>query len=222
MIAIFKQVLIMNIYILKRQNAAWLHPAMFLLIMSTLFGISTIESDTLKSMAAQIVWIAFLMTSLMTIEGCLRKDIEEGLLEQLCQSEYPLWWLILAKACALWFVACLPAICLIPLLGIIMHLSFIESGLLLLSVLLGSPALTLIALFGTTLTLTLPNSGVLLGIILLPLYVPILLFGVQVLNVPIQSNQLLAQLSFLTAISILTISLLPHAIAFALKSAVEE
>lgn len=217
MLNIFGVVVRQNVRMLMRQNTAWLHPLIFVLIIVSLFGLSSFDGQLLKSMSAQVVWIAFLLTSLLTIEGCIRKEVEEGHLEQIYFSAYPLWWLVLAKGTALWIVT-LPAIACIPLLSMLLHLSFSESLTLCASVLLGSPALTFMSLLGTSITLSLPSGGILLGILLLPLYVPLLIFGTSVLN----STQTSVEFAFLAALSVLTVILLPHAISFAFTSALDD
>ncbi len=136
-------------------------------------------------------------------------------------SPHPLWWLVFAKSVAIWIVSCLPLIVIIPLLGLFMQLNLFENSVLLVSVLIGSPAITLIGVIGAALTITLPRSGVFLGLLLLPLYIPILILGESAVVLLLSSQWPQFQLGMLGAISVLTITFAPFAAAAALKVAMD-
>lgn len=220
--AIFYQSVKKDCMVMVRYPAQWVQPAIFFMIFISLFGIGLgFDNQLLITISPAIIWIAFLLTSLFTIESVFHKEKEQGLLEQLVLSPHPLWWLILAKACAFWLVSCLPLMLLLPLLGLFMQLSLVENFILLLSVLIGSPAITLMSMVGAILTLSSPRSGLFLGVLLLPLYIPILILGQSAVVLLLAGEQPVFQLFMLGAISVLTITLAPHAGALALKVAMD-
>ena len=222
MLAIFKGILKQDLRVMLRQRSEWVQPLVFFMIFISLFGIGLgFDSSMLIMVAPAIIWIAFLLTSLFTIESIFRRELDSGLLEQLVLSPHPLWWLLLAKWLAIWTISCLPLIVLMPLLGLFMNLSLNENGILLLSVLTASPAITMMGMLGATLTLALPRSGVFLGILLLPLYIPVLILGESAVVLLMSGANPVFQMAVLGAISILTLTLIPHAGAFALKVAMD-
>lgn len=222
MLAVFNSSVRNDLRVMVRSRAEWLQSLVFFAIFISLFGIGIgFDTELVKKISPAILWIAFLITSLFTIEAIFRSDLEEGILEQLVLSPYPLWWLILAKSCAIWIVASLPLILLIPILGLSMQLAFSQSVVLLLSLLLGSPALTSIGIIGAALTIGLPRSGIFLGILLLPLYVPVLILGGSTIESMQSTGWPVFQLSLLAGISTLTLTLAPHAAAAALRVAME-
>ncbi len=203
-----------------RSRSKWLQPILFFIVFVSLFGIGLgFDNQSLKKVSPGIIWIGFLLTSMLNIEALMHADKEEGILEQFILSPYPLWWLMSSKMVALWLISCLPLILLMPLVGIMMHLSVSEIGLLTLSLILGSPALICIGIFGAALTVTLPRSGLFLALLLFPLYVPILIFGESSASLLLSSQSPISQLLFLGAISILALTLTPHATAGALRVA---
>ncbi|MBS0289789.1 MAG: heme exporter protein CcmB [Proteobacteria bacterium] len=222
MLSIFYHCVCHDLKIVLRKPAAWVHPILFFILFISLFGIALgFEKETLIKISPAIIWIAFLLTSLFTIETVLRREMASGALEQLLLSPYPLWWLMLAKSTAIWIVSCLALIFFVPVLGLFMHLSWYENSILFFSLLIGSPAITLIGMIGAALTLALPSSGLFLGLLLLPLYVPILILGESTLAAMLSSSLPSFQLALLGAISMLTLSLAPHGVAAALRVAMD-
>lgn len=220
MLKVFYYHLYYDLMSLARQRGQWLHPLLFFVIFICLFAIAlSFNSQQLAAIAPAMIWMAFLLTSLLTIESIFRVQKEQGMLAQLVLNPYPLWWLLLAKSLALWVACCLPLMLLIPFLSVSLNLSFLQMGHLGLSLLIGSPSLTLVGLLGATLTLGLPRAGIFLGLLLLPLYVPILILGESAAS----SEQLpLFQIALLGAISTLTMTLVPHATAAALRALMDE
>ncbi len=208
--------------VMLRNRAQWGQPVIFFMIFIALFGIALgFDNAMLIKVAPAIIWVAFLLTSLFTIDSIFRKDMDSGILEQFVLSPHSLSGLLLAKAVALWIVSCLPLIMLLPVLGLFMQLSLIENTVLLLCVCLGSPAITLMGMLGAILTLSLPRAGIFLAILLLPLYIPILILGESSVSLLLSSNQPHFQMALLGAISLLTLSLVPFAAASALNVAMD-
>jgi heme exporter protein B len=223
MLTILKQTLYYELVWLKRYRALWIQPVLFFIIMLSLFGIGLgLDEGMLAEVSPAVIWITFLLTSLLTVDTLIRIDQEEGTLEQLVLSRYPLWWLLLSKSCAVWLISCVPLICLIPLIGLAMHLTLDETAILFITLLVGSPALSFIGVLGATLTVTLPRAGLLLALLLLPLYLPVLILGESALELTIGQPWPLFQTSLLLAFSILSITLAPLAASAALKASMDE
>ena len=206
-----------------QSKAMWFHPILYFVMVISLFCIGLgYDSAQLKEISACVIWMVFLLTSLTTIETFMRKEQEEGLFEQWVLSPYPLWWLMSAKALAIWLLSCLPLLLITPLMGLAMQLSFVEIQALMMSLLLGSPALTWIGTAGAALTMALPRTGVFLSLLLLPLLVPILILGQSAVPATQLTPLPLFQFAFLAGISLLAITLAPHASAAAIKVAMDE
>ncbi|MBI2791088.1 MAG: heme exporter protein CcmB [Gammaproteobacteria bacterium] len=222
MMSVFCACMRNDLQVMIRSPKEWSNPILFFIIFISLFGIGLgFDSEILMKMSPAIIWIAFLLTSLFTIETLFRNEMEEGGVEQLLLSPYPLWWLILAKFVAIWLVSCLPLILFIPLLGMLMQLSLFENSVLVLGLLIGSPAITMVGMIGAALTISMPRSGMFLGLLLLPLYIPILILGESAVSLLLSSTWPAFQLALLGALSILTVTIAPHAVAAALKVAVD-
>lgn len=223
MLTILKQTLYYELVWLKRYRALWIQPVLFFIIMLSLFGVGLgLDEGMLAEVSPAVIWITFLLTSLLTVDTLIRIDQEEGTLEQLVLSRHPLWWLLLSKSCAVWLISCVPLICLIPLIGLAMHLTLDETAILFITLLVGSPALSFIGVLGATLTVTLPRAGLLLALLLLPLYLPVLILGESALELTIGQPWPLFQTALLLAFSILSITLAPLAASAALKASMDE
>lgn len=223
MLGALKSFLYFELCWLKRKRALWLQPVMFYVIILSLFGIGLgLDEGTLAEVSPAVIWITFLLTSLLTIDTLVRMDQEEGVLEQLALSEYPLWWLLVAKSTAVWLVSCLPLVLLIPMISSTMYLTFDESFILFVTLLVGSPALSFIGVLGASLTVALPRAGLLLALLLLPLYLPVLILGESALEATISQGWPVFQTALLSAFSILAITFAPLAASAALKAAMDE
>lgn len=196
---------------------------MFFVVLLSLFGIGLgMKPEQLKAVSPAIIWIVFFITTLLTTETLFRQEQQAGLYEQYVLSSCPLWWLMLAKSCAIWMGACLPLLMVVPLMGYWMQLLPSELGSLMLSLCLGSPAIVFLAVMGSAMTLTLPRAGLLLCLLLLPLYIPILILGS---SITLEGSLLPftgSPITLLGAIAVLSITLVPHATAAALKVAMND
>src|SRR5690606_33916128 len=154
------------------------NPLVFFLIVITFIplGVSP-ESNTLALLAPGLLWVIALLASLLSLDSLFRSDFEDGTLEQLLVSPQPLAWMVLAKVLAHWLMTGLPLALLAPLLGVMLALPAEGYLPLVLSLLLGSGSLSLIGAIGAALTVALRKGGLLLSLIVMPLYVPVLIFG---------------------------------------------
>lgn len=163
-----------------------------------------------------------MLTSLLSIDTLMRIDQEEGILEQLALSDYPLWWLLLAKSVAVWLASCLPLVLLVPVMASALYLTWDESFILGITLLVGSPALSFIGILGASLTVGLPRAGLLLMLLLLPLYLPVLILGESALEATVTQGWPIFQIALLLAFSLLSMMLAPLAASAALKAAMDE
>lgn len=207
-----------DIGIAYRKLSELLNPILFFLITVSLFplGVSP-DPALLQKIAPGVIWIAALLATLLALDGLFRNDFEDGSLEQLIISPQPLAILAGAKVLAHWLITGLPLILVSIVLAVMLNLSPLAYGAMLVSLILGTPAMSLIGAIGAALTVSTRKSGVLLTLIVMPLYIPILIFGTSAIQIANQQQSWLAQVYFLGAILVLCLVLAPFAIASALK-----
>ena len=167
-----------EILIAFRSPGDVINPLMFFVIAVTLFPLGVgADTDFLREIAPGVIWVTALLAVMLSMDSLFRADYEDGSLEQLLLSPQPLYFIILAKVSSHWLVSGLPLVILAPVLATMLALP--EQGLfpLVLSLLVGTPVLTMIGAIGMALTVGLSRSGLLLAVLILPLYVPVLIFG---------------------------------------------
>jgi len=184
------------------------------------FGVGP-EPELLQRIAAGIVWVTALLAALLSLERLFQSDYEDGSLEILALLPLPLEAQILAKCLAHWLVTGLPLTLVAPLLGLLLHLDSAGYGMLMLGMALGTPILSLIGAIGAALTLGARRGGVLLSLLVLPLYIPVLIFGVAAVEAEIEGFGARPHLLLLAALLVLALALVPFAAASALRQAVE-
>ncbi len=168
-------------------------------------------------MSAGVVWVAALLAALLTLDSIFRSDFEDGTLEQLLLSAQPLSVMVLAKVVAHWLVTGLPLLLVAPLLAMLLGMKSEAMGTLMLSLLLGTPVLSLIGAIGVALTVGLRRAGVILSLLVLPLYVPVLIFGAAAVDAAASGLPVAGQLYILAAFLAMALSLAPVAAASALR-----
>jgi heme exporter protein B len=190
----------------------------FFVIVVSLFplGIGP-ELKTLRLIAPGVVWVAALLASMLALERLFASDHADGTLEQMLLCPQPLSLLVLGKVFAHWLVTGLPLVVMAPVLGIQYDLSAEALGVLILSLLLGTPALSLIGAIGAALTLGLRGGGVLLSLLVLPLYIPVLIFGAGAVEASTSGLGAQSHLALLGAILVLSLMLTPFAASAALR-----
>ncbi|MBF0257117.1 MAG: heme exporter protein CcmB [Gammaproteobacteria bacterium] len=194
----------------------------FFVIVVSLFplGIGP-ELNTLRLIAPGVVWVAALLASMLALERLFAQDHNDGSLEQMLLSPQPVALLVLGKVLAHWLVTGLPLVIMAPLLGLQYDLSAQSLGVLILSLLLGTPSLSLIGAIGAALTLGLRGGGVLVSLLVLPLYIPVLIFGAGAVEASASGLGAESHLSLLGAILIGALLLSPLATAAALRISAE-
>jgi heme exporter protein B len=201
-----------------RHRAELANPLLFFVIVISLFplGISP-ETKLLQVIAPGVIWVAALLAAMLSLDNLFRSDFEDGSLEQLALTAHSLPLLVLAKVLAHWLVTGLPLLLLAPFLGILLFLPQSAMVTLILTLALGTPILSLVGAIGVALTVGLRRGGVLLSLLVLPLYIPVLIFAANAVNVAADGLPVTGQLYFLGALLSLSLTLSPFATAAALR-----
>ena len=201
-----------------RHRGELANPLLFFMIVVTLFplGVSPAEA-LLKILAPGVIWIAALLAALFSLESMFRSDFEDGALEQMAMSPQPLALLVLGKVLAHWLVSGLPMLLMAPLLALFLSLPVAGILALELTLLVGTPLLSLLGSIGVALIVGLRRGGVLLTLLVLPLYIPVLIFATNAVTVAVAGLPYDGQVYFLAALLALAVTLAPFATAAALR-----
>ncbi len=175
------------------------------------------ERATLARIAPGILWVAALLACLLSLDRIFALDHEDGSLDLLATAPIPLEGVVVLKALAHWLTTGLPLVLLAPILAVLMQLQAASFGWLMASLLLGTPALSMIGTFGAALTVGLRRGGLLLSLLVLPLYVPTLIFGAELVRRGGAGLGVEGPLLFLAGITAGAVALLPLAAAAALR-----
>lgn len=179
-------------------------------------GISP-DAELLSSIAPGMVWIVALLSVLLSLDKVFQSDFEDGCLEQMLLSGQSMYWVVIAKCLAHWCVTGLPLTLLSPLLAMMLALPFDAYGALLISLFLGTGSLCFIGAIGAALTVSLHRGGLLISLIIIPMYVPVLIFGSSCVRTAVLSDPFSMQLAVLAAIFLIALMLAPLACVGALK-----
>lgn len=175
------------------------------------------EPALLARIAPGILWVGALLACLLSLDRIFALDFEDGSLDLLATAPIPLEGVVAVKALAHWLVTGLPLTLLSPVLGILLNLPGPGHVWLVLSLALGTPALSLIGAFGAALTVGLKRGGLLLSLLVLPLYVPTLIFGAEAVRRGAEGQAALTPLLLLAGITAGVVALLPFAAAAAIR-----
>lgn len=223
MLRVFWTILKRDLTLAMRRRTDVLTTLFFFVIVVSLFplGVGT-EHKVLAILGPGVVWVAALLASMLALERLFAADYEDGTLEQMLLTAQPLSLLVLAKIAAHWLLTGLPLVLIAPLVGMQYHLSDTAIGIMMLSLLLGTPVLSLIGAIGAALTLGLRGGGILLSLLILPLYIPVLVYGsgaVQVSSIAIADTQ--PYLALLGAFLLVSVVFAPVASSAALRISLE-
>ncbi len=204
-----------------RHRGELANPLLFFVMVVTLFPLGLgPESSTLQVIAPGIIWVSALLAALLSLESVFRSDFEDGSLEQLLLSPHPAALLIFTKVFAHWLISGLPLLLIAPLLGVLLHLPTEGMTILIASLALGTPVLSLVGAIGVALTVGLRRGGVLLSLLVLPLYIPVVIYGTSAVASAAVGLPAVAQLYFLAALLALALTLAPIAAAASLRISV--
>lgn len=175
------------------------------------------EPATLAKIAPGILWVGALLSCLLSLDRIFALDFEDGSLDLLATSPMPLEGVVTVKALAHWLVTGLPLVLVAPMLGLLLNLPGAGYAWLLASLALGTPALSVIGAFGAALTVGLKRGGLLMSLLVLPLYLPTLIFGAEVVRRGAQGLAVGTPLALLAGITAGSLALLPFAAAAAIR-----
>lgn len=214
------QILLRDLRISLRQGSDIVVVVMFFIITVALFpfGVGP-EGNILARIAAGVVWVCAMLATLLSLDRMFLNDYEDGSLEQLALAPLPLEAIVLAKAAAHWLVTGLPLIVAAPVLATLLNMAPEGYVTLFLVMLLGTPTLSLIGAIGASLTLGARRAGVLVSVLVLPLYIPVLIFAVGAIDAASMSLTARPHLLFLAAILAGALPLAPWASAAAIRQA---
>jgi heme exporter protein B len=218
----FRWIVARDLMLAWRRRADVLSTLFFFVIVVSLFplGIGP-EAQLLRSVAPGVVWVAALLASMLSLGRVFANDYQDGTLEQMLVSPQPLYLVVLGKVLAQWLVSEVPLVLIAPLIGVQFDLPRDTLGVLFLSLLLGTPILSLIGSIGAALTLGLRGGGVLIALLVLPLYIPVLIFGAGAVEASITGMSPQANLSLLGAFLVVSLVFAPWAASAALRISLE-
>jgi len=194
----------------------------FFIIVVSLFPLGVgAEAELLRKIAPGVLWVAALLATLLSLPRLFADDHRDGTLEQLMLAPQPLGLVVLGKIIAHWIVCGLPLALLAPLLGLQFDLAGDALAVLALSLLIGTPALSGIGAIGAALTLGVRGGGVLLSLLVLPLYIPVLIFGAGAVDATLTGLGAQAHLSLLAALTLAGVFFTPWPSAAAIRVALE-
>ena len=205
-----------------RQKGEVLTPLVFFVVIASLFPLGVgPESALLLRMAPGVLWVSALLAAMLSLQRMFAMDYADGSLEQMALSATPLGLLVVAKALAHFLLSGLPLVLMAPVLGLQFGLDSRALGILMLSLLLGTPTLSLIGSIGAALTLGVRGAGVLLSLLILPLYIPVLIFGAGAVEADAAGLGAGGHLSLLAALLVLSAFFAPLATTTALRISLE-
>ena len=205
-----------------RRRSEVLTAAFFFIIVVSLFPLGVgPDPDLLRTMAPGIIWVAALLASMLALGRLFGPDYADGTLEQMVLAPEPLTVIVLAKVLVHWLVSGLPLVILSPLLATQFDLPASSVQILFISLLLGTPVLSMLGAIGAALTLGARSGSVLVTLLVLPLYVPVLIFGAGAVGADVTGTGASAHMLLLAGILAASVALAPWAIAVALRIALE-
>ena len=202
-----------------RRRGELANPILFFVFVTSLFPMGVGPApEQLRNIGPGVIWVASLLATLLALEALFRSDYEDGSLEQITLSPHPVSVLAFAKVAVHWLITGLPLLIVSPLLALLMQMDSSTMKTLFFSLLLGTPTLSLIGAVAAALTVGLKRGGLLLTLLVLPLYVPTLIFGTSAVHSAAHGLAVAGQFYALGALLALSIVLAPIAIAAALRA----
>jgi heme exporter protein B len=219
----FRCIVMRDLTLAMRHRTDVLTTLFFFIIVVSLFPLGAgTEKIMLQKIAPGVAWVAALLASMLALERLFASDFADGTLEQMLLTPQPMFILVLGKIFAHWLLTGLPLVFIAPLVGLQYYLPDESVGTMMLALLIGTPILSLIGAIGAALTLGLRGGGILLSLLILPLYIPVMIYGAGVVTASgMEGVDLQAYFSILSGFFILALVLSPIATAAALRISVE-
>lgn len=223
MFKIVMAVIARDIRVGMRNRSEIFMPLIFFLIIISLFplGLGLENQKLLQAASPAILWIAALLSTVLVLDRVFKNDFEDGSLEQMAISGSPLYFIILGKIISHWLLTGLPLVVFSPILAIMLGFTIPESLMVALILLVGTPLLSFMGAMCVALLVGLRQAGLLLSIITLPLYVPILLVGIQLVSRLQEGHDLSSLMWLLVGGDLVAIILAPIVTAFAIKMSLD-
>ena len=198
-------------------------PLMFFAVVVMLFPLAiSPEPEQLAAIAPGVIWVLALLASLLSLEGLFKRDFSDGSLEQMVLSAEPLFLAVVGKLLAHWCAASLPLMIFAPIAALALSLPLEALSTLLASLLLGTPTVACLGAVGAALTVSLGRGGMLLALIVMPLYIPVLIFGTSATSFAVAGLSVAGPLAWLAVLAGLSFTLAPFAVSAAIRMACEE
>ena len=199
-----------------------IQPLIFFAIITTLFPLAISPAlDELRRIAPGVVWVAAMLASLLALESLFRPDVEDGTMEQWVLAGQPLSLLLLAKVVTHWLLTGLPLVLMSPLVGTALGMPSSVWPVLMATLALGTGSLSMLGGVGAALTVGVRRGSVLLALLVLPLEMPVLIFGARAVDLAMQGEAVAGPLNLLAAVLLFFVSLGPFAMASAMRISVE-
>ena len=215
---VFTTILKRDLFFGLRRSGELVNSLIFFLIVVTMFPFALgTESALLRDIYPGVIWVAALLSVTMSLDRMFNSDFEDGTLEQMLLSQHPTTFIAMAKIVAHWLLTGVPLIITSMFLGVIFGMSSESLTAMLVTLLLGTPVLSLVGSAAMALTVGLRGGGMLLSLIILPLYIPLLIFSVAAVNNASQGLGFKGEIYFISAILVLAITLAPFATALSLR-----
>jgi heme exporter protein B len=212
-----------EILITFRQAYSWLTPLLFFVIVVCLFPLALgPDKNLLNKVAPGIIWVAALLAILISIGNLFKQDAQEGHLDLLLLSPHSLTLLVFFKIFSFWLTHCLPLILISPLLGLFLNLNAHEEFVLLVTLLLGTPVLCLLGAIGAALVVGVRGHGLLLPILIMPLYIPVLIFGTGTVLAASATYPINGYFAIMGAFFLLSLAFAPFMTGVALRIGVNQ
>jgi heme exporter protein B len=220
--ALFSLALTRDLRLAVRHLDQVLQPLIFFVVVATLFplAISPALAD-LRKIAPGVVWVAAMLSSLIALESLFRADVEDGTMEQWVLSGQPLSVLLLGKVVAHWLLSALPLVLISPFVGTALGMPMSVWPVLMGTLALGTGSLSVLGAIGAALTVGVRRGSALVALLVLPLQMPVLIFGARAVDLAMRGEAVAGPLNLLAALLLLFISLGPFAIAAAMRISVE-
>ena len=222
MLSVFAAVLRRDLLLAWRRRSDVLTALGFFLLVTSLFPLGVgPEPEQLSHIAAGVMWVAALLATLLSVSRLFESDEADGTLEQMLLSVEPLPVIVLGKVCAYWLLTGLPLVVIAPLIGLQFNLSADETLIVCATLLVGTPSLSLLGAVGASLTLGLRGGGALIALLVLPLYVPVLIFGAGAVEAHNAGLDVAGHFSLLGAMLLLSLLAAPLVGSVALRISME-
>jgi heme exporter protein B len=217
----FTAIIRRDLVLAMRRRSEIANPVLFFILVITLFplGIGA-QPKLLQAIAPGIIWVSALLATMLSLDSLFRSDFDDGSLEQILLSPHPTSILVLGKITAHWLTTGLPLLIVAPLLAIFLGMPNQALGVLLFTLLLGTPVLSLVGAVGVALTVGLRRGGMILSLLVLPLYVPVLIFASNAVEMASTGLPFTAQVNILISMLLMALVLAPWPTAAALKMSI--